>query len=156
MQHLVQFAANVLYTPGTTNNHYSGYVPSVAAKGVIVRLGYEFDGGWNPYGNLNVMSNVPNNYIQSWRNIVTTVCARHPNRVKDLCIGYPDKVRVSDLTSVALGSGFVYLAVIMGVFTRSIRGWSLSRSLDGDLCLVALVRALVWALAVGTPVNRVD
>ena len=73
--------------------------------------------------------------------------ARHPNRVKDLSIGCPDQVWVSDLTYVALGSGFVYLAVIMDVFTRSIRGWSLSRSLDGDLCLVALGRAL----AVGTP-----
>lgn len=73
--------------------------------------------------------------------------ARHPNRVKGLSVLCPDQVWVSDLTYVALGSGFVYLAVIMDVFTRSIRGWSLSRSLDGDLCLIALGRAL----AVGTP-----
>ena len=85
MQHFVQFAANVLCTPGTTNNHYSGYVPSVAAKSVIVRLGYEFDGGWNPYGNLNVMSNMPNNYIQSWRNIVTTVRAHDLSHVIKFC-----------------------------------------------------------------------
>jgi uncharacterized protein with HEPN domain len=27
--------------------------------------------------------------------------------------------------------GFVFLVVVMGVFTRSIRGWYLSNSLDG-------------------------
>ena len=85
MQHFVQFAANVLCTPGMTNNHWSGYVASVAAKSVIVRLGYEFDGGWNPYGNLSGMSNMPNNYIQSWRNIVTTVRAHDPSHVIKFC-----------------------------------------------------------------------
>ena len=42
-------------------------------KSVIIRLDYEFDGGWNPYGNLNVMSDMPGNFIKSWQNIVTTV-----------------------------------------------------------------------------------
>ena len=37
---------------------------------------------------------------------------------------------------------FVYLAVIMDVFTRSIRGWYLSRTLEQDLTLTALKRAL--------------
>lgn len=45
-------------------------------------------------------------------------------------------------TYVRLGNGFVYLAVIMDVFTRCIRGWFLSRRLDGDLTLIALKRAL--------------
>jgi putative transposase len=36
----------------------------------------------------------------------------------------------------------VYLAVIMGVFTRRIRGWELSRALDGALTLAARKRAL--------------
>jgi transposase InsO family protein len=38
---------------------------------------------------------------------------------------------------------FVYLAVIMDVFTRCIRGWHLARSLDQELTLTALKRALV-------------
>ncbi len=46
-----------------------------------------------------------------------------------------------------LGQGFVYLAVLMDVFTRSIRGWQLGRSLDGELSLTALRRALTR----GTP-----
>jgi putative transposase len=37
---------------------------------------------------------------------------------------------------------FVYLAVLMDVFTRSIRGWHLGQSLDHDLTLTALDRAL--------------
>ena len=38
---------------------------------------------------------------------------------------------------------FVYLAVIMDVFTRCIRGWHLSRRLDQELTLTALQRALL-------------
>ena len=70
---------------------------------------------------------------------------RFPNLVKDLTITHPDQVWVSDITYIALGSGFVYLAVVMDVFTRSIRGWFLSRRLDGDLTLMALNRALATA-----------
>jgi putative transposase len=39
-------------------------------------------------------------------------------------------------------SEFVYLAVLMDVFTRVIRGWELSRSLDQGLTLAALSRAV--------------
>jgi putative transposase len=41
-----------------------------------------------------------------------------------------------------LRSEFIYLAVIMDVFTRAIRGWNLSRWLDQGLTLVALRQAL--------------
>jgi transposase InsO family protein len=45
-------------------------------------------------------------------------------------------------TYIALHQEFVYLAVIMDVFTRCIRGWFLSRRLDADLTVTALKRAL--------------
>jgi transposase InsO family protein len=67
---------------------------------------------------------------------------RYPNRVADLEVGRPDEVWVSDITYIRLGQGFVYLAVIMDVFTRAIRGWNLSRSLDRSLTVKALQRAL--------------
>jgi putative transposase len=67
---------------------------------------------------------------------------RYPNRVKDLEIIAPDQVWVADITYVRLSTEFVYLAVIMDVFTRSIRGWHLGRNLDSDLTLTALSRAL--------------
>ena len=57
-----------------------------AFKGAIIRLGYEFDGGWNPFGNLNVMSKMPGNYIQAWRNIVKTMRANDPKHIiKGFC-----------------------------------------------------------------------
>jgi putative transposase len=68
---------------------------------------------------------------------------RYPNLVQDLEIVRPDQVWVSDITYVHLRSECVYLAVIMDVFTRAIRGWHLSRSLDQQLTLVALQCALV-------------
>lgn len=67
---------------------------------------------------------------------------RYPNLVKDLVIDHPNHVWVADLTYVHLREEDVYLAVIMDVFTRSIRGWHLSRSLDEELALRALHRAL--------------
>ena len=54
----------------------------------------------------------------------------------------PDQVWVGDITYVRLRRDFVYLAVLMDVFTRLIRGWHLGRSLDGVLTLTALDRAL--------------
>jgi len=69
-------------------------------------------------------------------------CPRYPNRVKDLIIERPDQVWVSDITYIRLCTGFVYLAVVMDVFTRAIRGWQLRRTLDGELTVQALDRAL--------------
>ena len=68
---------------------------------------------------------------------------RYPNLVQDLEIVRPEQVWVSDITYVRLRYDFVYLAVIMDVFTRGIRGWHLGRSLDHTLTLTALQRALV-------------
>ena len=70
---------------------------------------------------------------------------RYANLVKDLEITHPDQVWVADITYVRLEREFVYLAVIMDVHTRLIRGWHLGRSLDQGLTLAALERALAIA-----------
>ena len=70
---------------------------------------------------------------------------RYPNLVKDLEISRPDQVWVADITYIRLRREFVYLAVLMDVFTRCLRGWHLGRSLDQGLTLAALERALVVA-----------
>lgn len=68
---------------------------------------------------------------------------RYPNLVRELHILRPDHVWVSDITHIVLGRGeVVYLAVVMDVFTRAIRGWNLSNSCDHQLTLAALDRAL--------------
>lgn len=71
---------------------------------------------------------------------------RYPNLVKDLKIRRPDQVWVADITYIRLRDEFIYLAVLMDVFTRSIRGWHLGRDLDQGLTLAALERALVVAV----------
>lgn len=49
---------------------------------------------------------------------------------------------VSDITYIALGSEFVYLAIIMDVFSRRFIGWDLSRNPDTRLVLNALNMAI--------------
>jgi putative transposase len=71
---------------------------------------------------------------------------RYPNLVKDLIIKRPDQVWVADITYIRLRHEFIYLAVLMDVFTRSIRGWHLGRDLDQGLTLAALERALLVAV----------
>ncbi len=67
---------------------------------------------------------------------------RYPNLVLALEITRPEQVWVADITYVRLHSGFVYLAILMDVYTRIIRGWHLSRSIDADLTATALRKAL--------------
>jgi putative transposase len=67
---------------------------------------------------------------------------RYPNLVKDLPIARPDQVWASDITYIRLGSSFLYLAIVMDIFTRIIRGWCLGRTLESNLTLNALRMAL--------------
>jgi putative transposase len=71
---------------------------------------------------------------------------RYPNLVESLEITHPEQVWVCDITYIRLGNGFVFLAAIMDVFTRSIRGWSLGKVLDTSLTLVALRMAFALCL----------
>lgn len=66
---------------------------------------------------------------------------RYPNLVEGLEVTRPDQVWVADITYIRLRKEFVYLAVLMDVHTRCIRGWHLGRGLDQELTLVALRRA---------------
>jgi putative transposase len=67
---------------------------------------------------------------------------RYLNRVEGLTVERPDQLWVGNITYIRLGEGFVYLAVLMDVFTRCIRGWHLGRGLDHRLTLTALNQAL--------------
>ncbi len=71
---------------------------------------------------------------------------RYPNLVADRDAAMPDAIWVSDITYIRLQREFIYLAVVMDVFTRNIRGWNLSRSLGQELTLLALERALRQAV----------
>jgi len=81
------------------------------------------------------------------RRKIRTTDSQHPypryeNLVKHLEIVRPDQIWVSDITYIRLRNGFIYLAIILDVFTRSVRGWCLSRTLDQSLTLLAFQTAL--------------
>jgi transposase InsO family protein len=67
---------------------------------------------------------------------------RYPNLVQGRVATRPDEIGVADITYVRVHNEFIYLAVLMDVFTRSIRGWELGRTLEGSLTLTAVQRAL--------------
>ena len=64
------------------------------------------------------------------------------NRLKTLEVTRCDQVWVGDITYVRLKGRFVYVAVLMDVFTRMIRGWHLSQHLNQALTLKPLEQAL--------------
>lgn len=66
---------------------------------------------------------------------------RFPNLVEGLEVTRPDQVWVADITYIRLRKEFIYLSVIMDVFTRCIRGWHLGRSLEQELTLASLEKA---------------
>ena len=68
--------------------------------------------------------------------------ARFPNLIRGLSVTRPDQVWAADVTYVRLRREWVYLAVILDVYTRCIRGWELSRSLDQEFTRLALEKAL--------------
>ena len=64
------------------------------------------------------------------------------NRLESLEVSVPDQVWVVDITYVRLKGRFVYVALLMDVFTRRIRGWHLRQHLTHALTLKPLEDAL--------------
>lgn len=67
---------------------------------------------------------------------------RYPNLIREREATRPDEIWIADITYIQLGSRFIYLAVILDMFTRAVRGWHLGRSLSQSLSLTALNKAL--------------
>jgi transposase InsO family protein len=67
---------------------------------------------------------------------------RFPNLIRDLRIERLNQVWCADITYVRLRRDFVYLAVIMDIYPRAIRGWELGGNLTEALTVAALERAL--------------
>ena len=54
----------------------------------------------------------------------------------------PDELWVADITYVPTGTGFLYLAVVLDVFSRRIVGWAMAGHLRTELVLAALDMAV--------------
>jgi transposase InsO family protein len=66
----------------------------------------------------------------------------YPNLVKGREVNGPNDVWVADLTYIRIASCFVYLAVILDLFSRKVVGWAISKSLQREICVEALKMAL--------------
>lgn len=82
------------------------------------------------------------------RRFVRTTDSRHdgpiaPNVLaRDFTATAPNRVWVTDITYVATGEGWLYLAVLLDLFSRRVVGWALAPSLATPLPLAALDQAL--------------
>lgn len=66
----------------------------------------------------------------------------YPNRAKEMTPTDINQLWVADITYIRLAWEFVYLAVILDVFSRRVIGWALERTLEDELTLEALRMAL--------------
>lgn len=65
-----------------------------------------------------------------------------PNLAKEMTIYGPNQLWVSDITYLAVATGFVYLAVILDAWSRRVVGYAISRSIDARLTVAALKAAV--------------
>ncbi len=66
----------------------------------------------------------------------------YPNLISGMRPARPNHLWAADITYVRLLHGFVYVAVILDLFSRKVIGWALSGSLQAQLALNALGNAL--------------
>lgn len=65
-----------------------------------------------------------------------------PNLLPGRKITDINQVWVTDLTYIRIATGFVYLAIMLGLYSRRVVGWAISDRIDAALCLAALDDAI--------------
>jgi putative transposase len=84
--------------------------------------------------------------IRRRRFVITTDSAHrwriYPNLAKHVVVSGMNQLWVSDITYVRLQRDFIYVAVILDVYSRRVVGWSISRHLDSGFAIAALQSAL--------------
>ncbi len=66
----------------------------------------------------------------------------YPNRLKGVKVSRPNQVWVADITYIRIVVGFLYLAVVLDLYSRKVIGWALSDKIDAELSVEALRMAL--------------
>jgi len=66
----------------------------------------------------------------------------YPNLLKGLMVTRPNEAWVADITYIRILTGFLYLAVLLDLYSRKVVGWALSEHIDTELTLAALRMAL--------------
>jgi putative transposase len=84
--------------------------------------------------------------IKTFRPTTTQADPAHrpaPNTLdRDFTAPAPNRKWVTDITYLATAEGWVYLAVVLDLFSRKVVGWSLGRSLETPLVADALRQAI--------------
>ena len=65
-----------------------------------------------------------------------------PNRVRTLKVRRPNQVWTTDATCILTAQGWLYLVVVLDVFSRRVIGWAMNQLLDASLCSAALRMAI--------------
>jgi len=65
-----------------------------------------------------------------------------PDRARDISLDGPNQLWVADITYIAIAAGFVYLAAILGAWSRRVVGYAISCSIDARLAVAALKAAI--------------
>jgi putative transposase len=81
------------------------------------------------------------------RKFVVTTDSNHsrkvyPNLAGEMALTGIDQLWVADITYIRLHSEFVYLAVVIDAYSRRVIGWALDRTMEDDLTMAALRKAL--------------
>jgi putative transposase len=81
------------------------------------------------------------------RAFVVTTNSKHghrvyPNLLRYLTVSRLNQVWATDFTYIRIQNGFVYLAVILDLFSRKAIGWAISKNIDADLAVSALQMAI--------------
>ena len=81
------------------------------------------------------------------RQFVRTTDSNHglpvyPNLIAGMVLTGINQLWVADITYIRIATGFVYLAVILDVFSRRIVGWAISKTLDRRFTIEALKMAI--------------
>ncbi len=84
--------------------------------------------------------------LKAKRRFIKTTDSNHghkvyPNLVKDHEVKNLNEVWVADITYIRIVNGFVYLAVILDLYSRKVIGWAISKNIDSNLSLTALEMA---------------
>ena len=66
----------------------------------------------------------------------------YPYRLRGLTIERPNQVWAMDITYIPMARGFVYLAAVVGWFSRRVLSWRLPITMEVDFCLEAMEEAL--------------
>jgi len=75
---------------------------------------------------------------------------------RDFTAPAPDKRWVADITYVPTWAGFLFLAVVLDVFTRKVVGWSMSANQNTELVTRALKMAMARQRPAGVVVHHSD